>query len=96
MLDRSDTAKYYGIADLTEANAYVADPVLQSNLLTITRALLELAAYNPIDLMGEPDDEKLRSCITLFEIAAPELQEFGLVLDKHFNGVRDKKPLHAY
>ncbi len=90
-LGQSDTAKYYGIADLAEAKAYMADPVLRSNLLTITRALLKLEASDPAEVMGVPDDEKLRSCMTLFELAAPDVPEFTLVLEKYFNGVRDEK-----
>ena len=43
--------------------------------------------------MGFPDDLKLCSCMTLFELAAPEIKVFGDVLDKFFDGHRDKRTL---
>ena len=43
--------------------------------------------------MGFPDDLKLCSCMTLFELAAPEIEIFGEVLDKFFDGYRDMKTL---
>ena len=36
--------------------------------------------------MGYPDNLKLQSCMTLFEIVAPEIPEFNLVLEKFYNG----------
>ena len=39
--------------------------------------------------MGEPDNWKLKSCMTLFEIVSNE-PVFGQVLDKFFGGERDK------
>ncbi len=92
-LGKSATSQHYGLAGLAEAKAYMADPVLRDNLLAVTRALLKLEENDPADVMGTPDDEKLRSCMTLFELAAPELPDFGMVLEKYFNGSRDEKSL---
>ena len=39
--------------------------------------------------MGEPDNWKLKSCMTLFETVSNE-PVFGQVLDKFFGGERDK------
>lgn len=89
-LGRSNTALYYGIADLNEAKAYMTEPYLRENLINITKALLALNETNPSIVMGYPDDLKLCSCMTLFEIATPDVPEFGMVLDKFYNGKRDE------
>lgn len=89
-LGRSITAKYYGIIDLGEAKAYIQEPYLRKNLITITKALLALDSSNPELIMGYPDNLKLCSCMTLFEIAAPDVPEFGMVLDKFYSGMRDQ------
>ena len=68
----SSTAQYYGIRDLEEAKAYIAHPVLGPRLKEISEALLGLDTRDPSAVMGYPDDLKLRSCMTLFELAAPE------------------------
>lgn len=89
-LGRSNMAFYYGIANLDEAKAYMAEPTLRARLIAITQALLALDESDPRRVMGYPDDLKLRSCMTLFEIAAPDVPEFGQVLDKFYGGQRDQ------
>ena len=88
-LGRSYTAEYFGIPDLKAAKTFVAHPILGQNLLTITRALLDLEEDNPTRILGTPDDLKLRSSMTLFEAAAPEHPEFSAVLEKFYSGKRD-------
>ena len=85
----SSTAQYYGIRDLEEAKAYMAHPVLGPRLTEISEALLGLDTCDPSAVMGYPDDLKLRSCMTLFEQAAPEQPVFGRVLEKYYVGRRD-------
>ncbi len=92
-LGRSRMALYYGIADLDEAKAYMAEPTLRARLIDITRALLALDESDPSRVMGYIDDVKLRSCMTLFELAAPDVPEFGQVLDKFYGGQRDQKTI---
>ena len=89
----SDTATYYGIADINEAIAYMAHSYLRENLITISRALLRLETSDPYKVMGEIDALKLCSCMTLFEVAASEVPEFSLVLEKFYSGIRDKETL---
>ena len=45
------------------------------------------------DILGPPDDIKFRSCLTLFEAAAPEPGIFAEALRKYFDGVRDARTL---
>lgn len=92
-LGHSSMAKKYEIANIGEAKAYMANEYLRNNLIEISRALLECGNDDVKDIMGFPDNLKLCSCMTLFEIAAPEIEEFGKVLDKFYDGIRDERTI---
>ena len=83
----------YSIKSFDEAKAYINEPTLRSRIIEISSALLELKSSNPTEVMGWPDDMKLKSSMTLFEKAAPEIDIFGKVLDKYYGGERDEKTL---
>jgi len=51
--------------------------------------LLDLPSRNISDILGYPDDLKFRSCMTLFNVAAPEETIFEEALKKFFAGERD-------
>jgi len=89
----SSTAQFYGLRDLQEARDYMAHPLLGPRLIEISEALLELETDNPGTVMGYPDDLKLCSCMTLFELAAPEQPVFAKVLEKYYGGRRDQRTL---
>jgi len=75
-LGRSDTARFYGIADLAEAHAYLNDATLHERLLRVTQAISQQLArgVRVPDLMGgEGDSLKLLSSMTLFSRAAQTL-----------------------
>lgn len=88
-LGYSPTTQYYGIRDLEQAKDYMAHPVLGPRLVEISEALLTLPSSDPGAVMGYPDDLKLCSSMTLFELAAPDQPVFGKVLDKFYGGRRD-------
>ena len=88
-LGYSPTAQYYGIRDLEQAKDSMAHPVLGPRLVEISEALLALPSSDPGAVMGYPDDLKLCSSMTLFELAAPDQPVFGKVLDKFYGGRRD-------
>lgn len=99
-LGRSRTSDYYGIAGAGEAQAYLADPVLGPRLVEACEALLGLGETDPRQVMGYPDDLKLRSSMTLFEAAAreapdacPGTEAFGQVLERYYDGSRDERTL---
>ena len=92
-LGMSGMAEYYGIDGLDEAAAYIKDPVLRDRLLEISGALLELDSCDAGYVMGYPDDLKLRSCMTLFQAAAPNEIVFQKVLDKFYGGEGDRATL---
>ena len=87
----SSMAEFYGIDGLAEAKAYIADDLLRGRLVEISEALLSLPSSDAREVMGYPDDLKLKSCMTLFMEAAPEIDVFGKVLEKFFGGEKDSK-----
>ena len=89
----SFASEYYGIDGLGEARAYMENPILRKRLLEISEALLDLPSSDAGEVMGYPDDLKLRSSMTLFAEASPEYSVFQKVLDKFFDGDRDNKTL---
>ena len=89
----SGMADYYGIDGIGEAKAYMEDPLLSARLVEISEALLTLQSSDPRAVMGPPDDMKLRSCMTLFHAAAPEVPVFPKVLKKYFGGCGDERTL---
>lgn len=85
----SETAKFYGIADLEEAEAYLAHPVLGKHLIEISEALLKIEDKTATEIFGTPDDMKLRSCMTLFSKVPETDKIFEKILDKYFGGSQD-------
>ena len=91
-LGKSRIAVYYGIENLDEAKAYLADDTLRSRLIEVSQAVLEVPETNITYIMGgHPDDLKLCSCMTLFHLADPTCEVFKKVLDKYFGGKLDEK-----
>ena len=90
-LGHSPTAQFYGISSLAEARAYHADALLGPRLELCARIVLESRARSLHEIFGSPDDWKFRSCMTLFDIAAPEAPLFGQALDRWCAGERDER-----
>lgn len=82
----NETAKFYGIVDLDEAEAYLAHPVLGKHLIEISEALLKIEDKTATEIFGTPDDMKLRSCMTLFSKVPGTDEVFEKVLNKYFGG----------
>ena len=91
-LGRSNDAWYYGIADLSEANAYWEHPILGQRLREVTQAALALSETDPVKIFGWTDQMKFRSCMTLFaQVSQDDL--FTQALDKFFGGQEDPMTL---
>jgi uncharacterized protein (DUF1810 family) len=88
-LGRSGTAKAYGIADLAEAEAYLAHPVLGARLVEAARAMLMHKGQAPEAVLGGIDALKLRSCATLFAAVPGADPVFREVLDAFYGGEAD-------
>lgn len=95
-LGRSSTAKFYGIASLEEASAYLGHSLLGPRLIRCTRTVLESQGRSLPQIFGSPDDLKFGSSMTLFEAAASseEARVFGMAIDRLCAGERDERTLH--
>lgn len=92
-LGHSATARFYGIRDLAEAQAFLAHPVLGARLRECAEALLTVTGRDASDIFGYPDDVKLRSSMTLFAAAAGPDSVFERVLDRYFPSGPDPRTL---
>ena len=93
-LGSSRTAQRYAIASLQEARAYLADAVLGPRLIECATALLAVEGRSAEEILGFPDDLKLRSSMTLFARAAPGIEVFQQVLDRYYDGKPDPQTLN--
>jgi uncharacterized protein (DUF1810 family) len=92
-LGSSPTAQLYAIKSIEEARAYAAHPILGSRLIACAEALLAVEGKSAAEIMGFPDDLKLRSSATLFaEVSSPG-SAFHRLLDKFFEGQPDPKTI---
>jgi len=94
-LGRSPTAKFYGLADLDDARAYLAHPVLGPRLVTCTQLVNAVTGRTAHEIFGSPDDLKFRSSVTLFHCVAPQEAAFSEALRKFYGGEADALTLAA-
>jgi uncharacterized protein (DUF1810 family) len=90
-LGSSPTSQRYAIGSLGEARAYLDHPVLGPRLVECAGAVLLHPDRTAREIMGSPDDAKLRSSMTLFGLAAASEPVFQQVLDTFFAGERDPR-----
>jgi uncharacterized protein (DUF1810 family) len=88
-LGSSAMAIRFALASRKEAVDYWQHPVLGPRLKQCTELLQSVRGKSAHEIFGYPDDMKLRSCMTLFEVVAPAEPVFGRVLDRYFGGRRD-------
>ena len=94
-LGHSAMARHYGIASREEAAAYLAHPVLGARLRECVQLVLSVRGRTAHEIFGSPDDLKLRSCMTLFDVVAPEEPAFRAVLDRFYRGEADRLTIAA-
>lgn len=68
-LGSSPMAQQYAIRSLDEARAYLDHPILGPRLRTCVEALQDLPPTNAVAVLGGIDAMKLRSSLTLFDVA---------------------------
>ncbi len=78
---------------MDEAESFLQHPILGKRLIDICQALLQLKSNNAHEIFGNPDDMKLKSCMTLFSALPNANPVFTAVLEKFFNGSKDSKTL---
>ena len=92
-LGLSETSRFYAIRDVSEAEEFLAHPVLGRRLVEISNALLEVEGKTANQIFGSPDDMKLKSSMTLFGALDETNPVFQNVLNKYFSGAKDEKTL---
>lgn len=93
-LGHSANATHYGLENAAEAAAYLAHPVLGARLRECVAALLSHPDKSAHAILGSPDDQKFRSCLTLFRaVAAPGDPLWQDALDRFYAGQPDNATL---
>jgi uncharacterized protein (DUF1810 family) len=92
-LGHSPTTRHYSIKSLEEARQYLAHPVLGARLKECAEAVLAIQGQPASDIFGHPDDWKLQSSMTLFELVSGPHSVFEHILDKYYQGKRDTRTL---
>ena len=95
-LGRSTMARHYGLSGLDEAKAYLAHPLLGERLRSACQLLLQQRpGSTAVGIFGATDAMKLRSCLTLFQAAAPQEALWGECLQRYYGGQGDDLTLAA-
>jgi uncharacterized protein (DUF1810 family) len=92
-LGHSPTAQEYAIRSRDEAVAYLGHAVLGTRLQECCEALLKHQGKKVEDVMGFPDNLKLRSSMTLFALLSSHDSVFYKVLDVFYSGQMDDRTL---
>lgn len=89
----SSMSQRYAIGSVDEAKAYLRHPVLGPRLTECANALLAIADRSATEILGSPDDLKLRSSATLFAHVSPPASEFERLLQMYWQGEPDQSTL---
>jgi uncharacterized protein (DUF1810 family) len=92
-LGSSSMCRRYAIKSIEEARAYLAHPVLGPRLRECAEVAVSVEGRSAFDIFGYPDEKKLKSCATLFACVSPAGSVFHRLLDKYFQGERERKTL---
>jgi uncharacterized protein (DUF1810 family) len=88
-LGHSATSRYFAIASLDEARAYLAHPVLGPRLRECAGLVAGTDARSAGQILGSIDAQKLHSSMTLFGLADADEPVFAAVLERYFGGQPD-------
>ena len=92
-LGDSEMSRRYGIRSAAEAEAYLRHPALGLRLVECFEATLAVEGRSAHEIFGSPDDQKLRSCATLFASVSPGGSVYERLLAKYFDGKPDGSTL---
>lgn len=88
-LGHSAMSRRYAISSADEAVAYWRHDMVGPRLRACIEALLTHPDLSAREIMGSPDDVKLRSSLTLFALAIPDEPLFAQALRRFFDGESD-------
>jgi uncharacterized protein (DUF1810 family) len=92
-LGSSYAAQRFAISSLDEARAYLQHPVLGPRLHECAEAMLGNTEATARQILGDIDAMKLRSSMTLFQLAAPQESVFARVIDRFYEGAPDAETI---
>ena len=92
-LGHSWMSQKYGISSRTEAEAYLAHPILGSRLIECTRLVNLVEGRSIEEIFGDVDTLKFSSSMTLFAQVAGDSSVFADALRKYFAGRADRLTL---
>ena len=92
-LGSSPTAARFGISSADEACAYLAHEVLGPRLRECSRLVAQIDGRSIEEILGWPDNLKLRSSMTLFARVTQDNDDFVAVLEKFYGGEADPATL---
>lgn len=91
-LGQSPMSHRYSIKSAAEARAYLDHPILGPRLRECATVANSVVGRSALEILGSPDDQKLRSCATLFGSVSDD-GLFEQLLEKYFNGRPDAETL---
>jgi uncharacterized protein (DUF1810 family) len=91
-LGQSPMSQRYSIKSAAEARAYLDHPVLGPRLRECAAVVNNIVGRSAQEIFGSPDDQKLRSCATLFASVSKD-GVFEQLLQRYFNGLPDEETL---
>lgn len=89
-LGESRMSYTYGINGIEEARVYLDHPILSERLTEISEAMLKHKGKPAYRILGDVDDMKLHSCMTLFALISEEGSVFHQALDCFYDGEPDE------
>lgn len=92
-LGHSQLAREYGITGRSEAESYIAHPLLGPRLVECVRTILTHADRSAVEILGDTDAMKFRSCLTLFAEVAPSEPAFSKALAVFYQSKPDDETL---
>ncbi len=92
-LGYSETAIKFAISSQQEAEEYLKHPILGNRLNQCTRLVNFVEGRSIHDILGDPDDLKFKSSMTLFLKSTSENKIFTDALQKYFDGELDSRTL---
>lgn len=92
-LGRSRMSLEYGIENVHEAIGYLAHPVLGPRLVACVNAVLVHCDRSAVQILGEVDAMKFRSCLTLFAAVATGESCFAKALEQFYPDGPDPETL---
>lgn len=95
-LGHGTTSRRYAIKSIEEARQYLNHHILGKRLLECVKVLLAIEGRSISEILGHPDDTKLKSSMTLFTCIPNSPPVLFRVLDKYFNGERDITTLQLF